>query len=186
MAPYEIISIYLKGQKSDDLVKLIHQILIKQGGDLNFSCLLFLNDIGDEEFEPEEVINSQESLEKISSWPSYGTITYDMPEGEVSVTFDGENKQIFSVTISVPNSILEKEDIFGKREDDSWKRYVSIATQIHESTAANRTIFDWGLIENGFKWTEELEKLKSGKISEKYKYLDLIARNEYLVRSLPS
>lgn len=168
MAPYQIISLYKFGRNSAFLINSIHQIIIENGGELNSDCLLLLNDVNEEEFEPEDISSQAESLERLSNWPSLGSITYEMPEGEVTITYEGSNQLIFAVIISIPNSILEK----GK--NNSWNRYLNIAREIHYSVNADRTIFDWGLIENGFKWNEELKRLNEGIISGNYKYLNLV------------
>lgn len=174
MAPYQVIALYLEGQASEKLINTIHEILLQQGGCLNSDCLLFLNDADDDDdVEPEVVSDPLDNLQKLAGWPKFGTITYDMPDGEISVTYSGEDVFVYSVTISILNSVLEREDIYEDRDSESWRRYIAVARNIHDVTRSSRTIFDWGLIENGFKWNEERQKMSENNFQGTYKYLDL-------------
>jgi hypothetical protein len=89
-----------------------------------------------------------------------------MPEGSVLVAFHGEG-----LTGAIEISILDS--FYDENLNESRERFVGLGRHLHSELGASRTIMDWGLHRQGFRWQDEVERLASGEIAGKYEILDI-------------
>jgi hypothetical protein len=57
---------------------------------------------------------------------------------------------------------------------DGVPRYQRIGAALHHSLRARRTVMQWGLVMHGFRWQEEVQRLRRGEIDGSYPLLDLV------------
>jgi hypothetical protein len=172
--PYEIFILIPDGFSQKKAVYGTHEILVELGGALCEDSLLILNDVNGKEFEPEYLESDddetvQRALSRLSTWPTFGLITYSMPWFMIDVLYEG---QAYSDVINVVSLGL-LEGGFYRNKDVAEEFYINLSKKLHENFHAKRTIMDWGITQAGFSWEEEIERLKQDRFLGEYKILDL-------------
>lgn len=167
--PYQIFALMPQGLPAAKAVFRTHEVFAELGGSLDEDSLLILNDTPDEEPEPEEIGDPAAALERLATWPTLGSIVYAMPEGMTTVTFQTKSDTCLVQSVSV--SILEKAFEGGGQQ--SKARYLTLARKLHDKLHAKRTILEWGLEYGGFRWREEIERLKEGAFAGTFDLFDL-------------
>jgi hypothetical protein len=170
--PYQIFVLLAQSVNQSELVYKTHEILEQLDAYLDENCLLILNDIGNEEFEPEYLETPEQidkALENLSKWPTHGSISYFMKMLNPTVTYCGEP---YTGTVSAIKFSLT-QGFFESHEDELKPFFIQLAEKLHLQFHAKRTIMDWGIEYKGFHWKEEIERLKEDKFIGQYDMLDI-------------
>jgi hypothetical protein len=170
--PYQIFVLIPEGINQEKIVYKTHEIIVQLGGCLDEESLLILNDIEDEEYEPEYLENSdliEKAITKLAKWPTHGSISYFLKDLSPLVTYLGEPN---SKTVSAIKFSLT-QGFFKYHEDEAKPFYIELAKKLHTKFQAKRTIMDWGIECEGFVLEEELERLKRNNFVGKYSLLDI-------------
>jgi hypothetical protein len=187
--PYEILVVIPEGIDQEKAVHETHNILGIWGGYLSEDSTLWLEDIGDEEYEPQELEeasekNIEEFLEKLSQWPTFGFLMYEMPWCMLSVSYMGQpySKKVNAILMGLLRGAF---DDYRKASEPF---YVELSKVLHEHFHAKRTVMDYSVIHailprEPFDLEEELERLRNNKFLGEYKILDL-RREEAAIEGL--
>jgi len=165
--PYQIAALQPDGLPSDEAIPRVHQLLNRWGIHIAPDSRLNLHDTPDHQPEVEPVNDAEHALQRLIAWPTLGTLDYAGPEGIVTVSYFGHSgsKGLKCVLISALDSSVDRTD--------SLERYQRLGSDLHEKLPAKRTVMRWGLEMHGFRWEEEIERLRQGLIVGSYPLLDL-------------
>jgi hypothetical protein len=165
--PYQLAALQPDGLPPRDAVPRVHRLLEGWSIQVADDSLLSLHDTADQEPEVEPVSDADEALSRIVEWPTLGTLDYGGPEGIVTVSYLGGPDPIGlqAVLISAQERSVDRTD--------SVSRYQRLGAALHEELPARRTIMRWGLEMHGFRWQDEIERLRRGDIEASYPLLDL-------------
>jgi hypothetical protein len=173
--PYQILVLIPEGIEQKRAVQKTHEILGTWGGHFCEETILWLQDIDDEEFEPEELKevseeNIKQFLDKLSGWPTFGFIEYEMPWFALNVSYKG---QVYSNKVNLILLSLSR-NTFDNYREASEPFYVELSKVLHENFRAKRTIMDHSITHReDFQWEEEIERLKADQFRGEYSILDL-------------
>ena len=114
----------------------------------------------------EPVADAESAIKRIVQWPLLGTLDYAGPEGIVSISYLGESSiGLQCVMISAQQRSVDRTG--------SVVRYQELGAALHAELPAERTIMEWGLAAHGFRWMDEIERLRNGQFQGSYPLLDL-------------
>ena len=165
--PYQIISIRPDGLDPLSGVRTCHELFSSFGIHFDEDSLMLLAASGDDEPEPRPVVTPDEALKELAAWPALGSLVYEAADGPLTVTYEGSAapRRIQVVVISVLQRAVERRD--------AVSRYIDLASALHHALGSTRTIMDWGLEARGFRWPEEVVRLRSRQFEGTYEYADL-------------
>lgn len=176
---YQIFVLIPDGIFGEKAVYETHSILEKMSGLLDEESILMLNDTHNDSPEPEYITDTLEALATLAQWQTGGAIAYSMPEFMITVAY----KSLPNTNLVQAIKISMMERAFERVGDEIKNKYVKLAQQLHENFQAKRTIMDWGIEYNGFRWDEEIERLKKGELVGEY-FLDIRADQAELKQKL--
>jgi hypothetical protein len=152
-----------------EAIRKTHRILKEMGGEWDEETSLFFDTPPEGTPESVPVTNEEEALDKLTTVPGLVAVDYVMPEGTADVYYEkspgGDSVQAVVITIG--------RNMFDRGGAETIKRYADIAARLHEELGAARTVMGWGLRYQGFRWSEELERLERGQYVNSYEIADL-------------
>jgi hypothetical protein len=177
--PYEVLVLIPEGIDQQKAVHETHAILQTWGGYLSEESDLWLEDVDGEEFEPQQLNeaseeNIEEFLEKLSQWPTFGFLVYEMPWCMITVSYKGQpySKKVNAILLGLLRGAF---DDYRKASEPF---YVELSKVLHEHFHAKRTVMDYSVMHailprEPFDLEEEQERLRSNQFLGEYKILDL-------------
>lgn len=168
---YEVLVLIPEKLPVKEVVYKTHQVISEMDGCIDEDCMLILNDTKDVSPDIEYIYNDEVALDKLVNWPALGGINYATPDAIITVEYAGEFAAftVQAIRITIPDTI-----IFNENGSQSKDRYAALASILHKSLKAKRTIVDWGLMYRGIYWKEEIERLNNGEYLGSY-FVDLRA-----------
>jgi hypothetical protein len=171
--PYRIFVLIPESVNQENAVYDTHEIIEEFGGYVdNEGCWLILEDIGDEEYEPEYLENpeqAKQALMRLAKWPTHGSICYFIEMILITVSYRGEpdSHTINTIEISLlPRTYEDNEDILKPI-------FTSLAEKLHQRFSAKRTIMDWSPECQGFVLEDEIKRLQNNEFIGEYEILDI-------------
>lgn len=167
--PYQLFVFPDASLPIDTVIRQTHTILKDWGAALDADSMLYLEENGTEEPDPQEIENEEAALQTLVAWPALGSLSYGTPEMMISVGF--KRVPNADAVAAVVLSMLQRTmDAGGEALFD---RYRHLGRSLFASLRARRVVFDWGLEANGFDWAEEAARLASGRVEGSYALLDV-------------
>ncbi|MGB1250917.1 MAG: hypothetical protein ACPG8W_09915 [Candidatus Promineifilaceae bacterium] len=167
--PYQLFVLIPEGLLAQSGVRATHTIILDAGGVIDEDSTLVLNNSDEkQDMLPTFIVEEDTALDKLSMWPTLGSISYSMPEGMATVSYLSTlaNGHIYAIEISVLPRAFERSC-----SASNW--YCALGTRLHNTLRAKRTIFGWGLDYKGFDWDKELSRLNNSDYFGTYSLLDL-------------
>jgi hypothetical protein len=174
-APYHVLVLIPQGIEQKKAVHETDDLLRTWGGYFCKETKVLFSDIGEEEFEEEELgevneENIERFLDKLAKWPTFGLIEYEMPWFVLNVSYDGQahSSKVNLILLSLlRNTFLDYQAA-------AEPFYIELSKVLHAHFHAKRTIMDYDIMHReGFDWEEEIERLKNNQFAGEYKILDL-------------
>lgn len=158
MLSYTDTLIILPTMSSKEVILDVHKELSSMGARIAIGDLYYLNDYQDREFEPEDIINPNEALQKVIDWPTSGWIKYNISGCNFLISYiTGSEFKIQAISISEQVYDLEKYN----------DRMVNFIKNIHFKFNALRTI-QGELIFDKIEIEEEIERVYLDVFEGKY------------------
>ena len=166
---YELFVFLPDGIPGGVAVHRTHDVIESLGGELDEFSHLMLNETETDEPDAEPIVDAAEALQRLATWPTYGSISYSMPEGPATVSYDrtGDDPLVRSIKVGIYESMLDQ------RGEESQRRYRRLARELHDRFGATRTVMDLAPTYRGFDWRQELERLDAGTYVGSYSVVDL-------------
>ncbi len=148
----DILIIFQDIKNSTNTILEFNQILSNYGIVIEVDGLYYLNDYGEQEFDPEDITNPQETLNRIANWPTAGWLEYSVTGYSMLVSF----KTLGDFCLSgIYLSMYESEYNYQKETLDRVIYY------LHEHYKPLRTIKGENIFEN-FCPEDEITSVRNG------------------------
>jgi hypothetical protein len=170
--PYKIFVLIPESISQERAVYDVHELMTEFGAHINEDCLLILNDVDEEEYEPEYLETSEQVEQapiRLAKWPTHGTISYYIEMMPATITYFGEPNTYTVNTIEI--SLLPRS--YEKNEDILKPIFISLAKKLHKQFSAKRTIMDWSPECQGFVLEDEIQRLRNNEFIGEYEILDM-------------
>ena len=167
--PYQLAALQPDALPPVEAIPRVHKLLADFGIRVAEDSLLYLHDTEDLETEVEPISDADEALRRIIEWPTLGTLDYGGAEGIVTVSYlgDATSGGLEAVLVSAQERSVDRTN--------SVPRYQWLGQALHETLPARRTIMQWGLVMHGFRWRDEIDRLRRSEYAGSYPLLDLRA-----------
>lgn len=164
---YETVAVQPDGLAPRDAILRVHKLLDRWDIRIIEDSLLVLHGTNDRDPEVVPISDPNDALERVIQWPTLGTIDYGGPEAFVAVSFLGDSGPLGlqGVLIAAQQRSVD--------QSDGLPRYRKLSIDLHKSLPARRTVMEWGLEAQGFRWEDEVRRLCEGKFEGVYPLLDL-------------
>lgn len=165
--PYQLAALQPNALLPAEAIPRVHKLLAEYGIQIADDSLLNLHDTADHETDVEPAPDADAALRRIIDWPTLGTLDYGGPEGIVTVSYLGgaASGGLQAVLVSAQQRAVDRTN--------SVPRYQWLGTALHETLPARRTVMQWGLVMHGFRWPEEIDRLRRREFEGSYPLLDL-------------
>ena len=155
MRHIDAVCILSKGRDAADVWATIrgvwsrHRVQFKQGS------LVILNDFEDRGVEPEEVGSEEKAVSRITAWPTFGGIEYELDGQKITVfAFGILPRLVDAITISANATPHMTNAAFRGVFD-------ALVMDIHVALEAARTICDYEVLSPNSVWVHELERVRN-------------------------
>jgi hypothetical protein len=131
---------------------------------------VYIVDRGDDDAEPEQIIDVEQALAAVSASPRLGLVQYDIDDTFVNCTFLSEynDGHMDGVKLSIEQRAFEEQPHLRDK-------MVALGRALHDELDAVRTVMAWGVAERGFDWRAELAKARGGERAGTFDLLDLFS-----------
>ena len=168
--PYQLFTILTDGLPAEEGVRRAHRVLITHGGELSpEDSLLQLSDLDGREVEPSFITDEESALKEISRWPTLGYLDYWLLNGTATVGF--ANTEPYGPLACVRISIGQRT--FESGGEANVRQGETLAMDLHETLGSTRTVMGWALELKGFRWPDEISRLKRGVVQGTYELFDI-------------
>ncbi|NJM22691.1 MAG: hypothetical protein HC836_38300 [Richelia sp. RM2_1_2] len=139
-------------RNSKNTIFELDQILNDYGIVIEVGALYYLNDYGEEEFDPEDIVDAKDTLNKLVNWPTAGWLEYHMPGCSLLISYKTDGDFLLS---GIYISAYESEYNSQKEKLDKLIYF------LHYKYKSLRTIKGENIFED-FDPEDEIERVRNG------------------------
>lgn len=148
----DILIVLANNKNSTNEILKFDQILNDHGIFIEVDGLYYLNDYGEEEFDPEDIVDAKKTLNRLANWPTAGWLEYSMPGCSILVSYKTVNNfQLGGIYLSA----YESEYNYQKGRLDRLIYF------LHSNYKPLRIIKGENIFEN-FVPEDEIERVRNG------------------------